>query len=191
MGPPETALLIFALLLALALGAGIWSLRGRRQHEGLRRRFGPEYEYALAGLGDDSSTDRELYSRTKRVQRLPLRVLDEAECERFAIRWAEVQTRFVDNPGVAVRRADQLILELMRTLGYPEEGFEQRVLDLSVRYSEFVQHYRAGRALLDANRGEHADTEELRQAFVHFRALFGELLADGGSVHASAGEAHA
>ena len=61
--------------------------------------------------------------------------------------------------------------------GYPVANYEHRVADLSVDHADVVQHYRAARALAEANREGRANTEELRQAFVHYRALFADLLA--------------
>ena len=50
-----------------------------------------------------------------------------------------------------------------------------------------IQHYRAARSLSDANREGRANTEELRQAFVHYCALFADLLEEPGAAH---GELH-
>ena len=71
-----------------------------------------------------------------------------------------------------------MIQQVMRARGYPIDDFETRVDDLSVDHPHVVQHYRAARALTDASREGRTDTEELRQAFVHYRALFAELLGE-------------
>jgi len=63
----------------------------------------------------------------------------------------------------------------MRARGYPVENFEQRSADLSVDHPSVVQHYRAGRELALLHRQGEANTEDLRQAMLHFRALFDEL----------------
>ncbi|HEY8945487.1 MAG TPA: hypothetical protein VIM73_14560, partial [Polyangiaceae bacterium] len=76
MGPPETALLVFFVLLALALVLAIWGFRSRQRRESLRRRFGPEYERTREALSGDGRTDRELRARAKRVRDLHLRTLD-------------------------------------------------------------------------------------------------------------------
>jgi hypothetical protein len=64
----------------------------------------------------------------------------------------------------------------MEKRGYPVNGFEQAATDLSVDYPEVVTHYRAAAAIAGRNRTGEAGTEELRQALVHYRALFHELL---------------
>jgi len=64
----------------------------------------------------------------------------------------------------------------MQARGYPMAEFDQRVADLSLDHANVVQNYRAARVLAEANREGRANTEELRQAFVHYRALFAHLL---------------
>jgi hypothetical protein len=66
----------------------------------------------------------------------------------------------------------------MRDRGYPvDDDFEQRAADISVDHPVVVENYRAAMNIsADATRGE-ASTEDLRQAMVHFRALFADLLA--------------
>jgi hypothetical protein len=60
--------------------------------------------------------------------------------------------------------------------GYPVEDFDQRAADLSVDHPDLVENYRGGHAVAVRSREGDAETEELRQAFVHYRALFEELL---------------
>jgi len=64
----------------------------------------------------------------------------------------------------------------MQTIGYPMSDFERRADDISVTHAEVVPHYRAAHAMAARNHTGQASTEELRQAFVHFRALFDEML---------------
>ena len=60
--------------------------------------------------------------------------------------------------------------------GYPVEDFEQQADDISVEHPDVVENYRAAHALALANDQGLASTEDLRQAFVHYRSLFAELL---------------
>ena len=64
----------------------------------------------------------------------------------------------------------------MATRGYPVGDFEQRAADVSVHHPHVVEHYRAAHEIALQNADGNADTEELRQALVHFRALFEDLL---------------
>jgi FtsZ-interacting cell division protein ZipA len=181
---PQSEILILVgavALVAIAIMAWLVVRSSRRRHVELRQRFGPEYERAVSEYGDEKRAERELEKREKRVQRLELHPLREAERLRFEGEWRMIQARFVDDPSGAVKAADELIQAVMQAHGYPVRDFEQRVEDLSVEHANVVQHYRAARILSDANREGRANTEELRQAFVHHRALFADLLDEPGT----------
>jgi len=66
----------------------------------------------------------------------------------------------------------------MGARGYPVSDFEQRSADLSVDHPEVVQNYRAGHDIALRHRRGEASTEDLRQAMIHYRALFDELAAE-------------
>lgn len=184
----EILLLVGAIaLVAIAVMAWLAVRSSRRRHVELQQRFGPEYERAVSEYGSEKRAERELMKREKRVNRLDLHPLREAERLRFEGEWRMIQERFVDDPSGAVNAADELIQAVMQAHGYPVRDFEQRVEDLSVEHANVIQHYRAARILSDANREGRANTEELRQAFVHHRALFADLLDEPGPAH---GELH-
>jgi hypothetical protein len=164
--------LVLTALGALAVG---YALLGRRrfEREELRRRFGPEYQRAVEETGSGKAARRELRRRLRRVARLDLRDLTPDERARFAAAWTDIQARFVDDPGRAVAASKRLVDDVMTARGYPDEGFEQRLADLSVRSPQAVQHARSAHACSKNT----ASTEELRRAMVHYRALLEELLA--------------
>jgi hypothetical protein len=54
--------------------------------------------------------------------------------------------------------------------------FERRAADISVDHPEVVAQYRAAQAITVRDERGEADTEELRKAVVHYRALFDERL---------------
>ncbi len=172
----DTRTLLWILLglaiLAIVVGVAL-ERRSRRRHLALRERFGPEYDRVVALHG--RRADRILSRRAERVEQMKLHELDEATRARFGTRWTSIQAQFVDDPQGAVDRANELIKEVMRARGYSaEKGFEQRAADLSVDHPDVVEHYRAARAL--AQPGASQGTEELRQAVVHYRVLFADLL---------------
>jgi hypothetical protein len=169
--------LLVSLLAAVAIAA-VASRRHRVRRAELRRRFGPEYDRALQEYGSAPRAERALEARTRRVNAFHFRDLNEPDRVRFATTWSRVQEHFIDDPSRAVREANELIKEVMIARGYPPNDFEQRVADLSVDHADVVQHYRAAHALADSNLEGRANTEELRQAVVHYRALFSELLRD-------------
>lgn len=166
---------VAALVLAAALVIGLvvvprW--RGRR----LRERFGPEYDRLAKERGSRREAERELAEREKRHSKLNLRELSERTRAEYADGWYRIQERFVDEPGEAVREADELLTRLMIERGYPSEGQDQRVADLSVEHPETVEHYRRARDISRRSAAGEASTEDLRESVVSYRALFAELL---------------
>jgi len=165
--------LIGVVLLIVAAVAVRRSSRVRRAN--LMHRFGPEYDRAVDEFGPVRA-EHELAARARRVDHIHFRDLTEADRVRFSSTWSRIQAQFVDDPVAAVAGANELIKEVMRARGYPSDGFEQRAADLSVDHPEVVQHYRAARALAVPTHGQQVNTEDLRQAVVHYRALFADLL---------------
>jgi hypothetical protein len=162
------AVVVFVILALLAVR--------RRRSERLRQRFGPEYERTVLEAGDVRKAEAALEARAVRVKRLHIHPLSAEDAHQFSEGWRLVQARFVDDPRGAVTQADQLVGEVMRARGYPVGEFEQRVEDISVDHPSVVMNYRAARAIADAHVRGQASTEDLRQAMVHYRALFAELL---------------
>ncbi|MEY2930092.1 MAG: hypothetical protein RL033_841 [Pseudomonadota bacterium] len=153
----------------------MWRNAPSRRREKLRARFGPEYDLAVQQHGA-TQAQRVLEARERRVEKLPLRSLAASESATFAQSWRHRQEQFVDTPSAAVSGAHELVQRVMLARGYPVEDFEQSVADLSVEYGGIVNHYRAAHDLEQSNRSGRINTEELRQAMVHYRALFDELL---------------
>lgn len=170
--------IIVGLVVAAIVIAGVVVLRMRqRTSTHLAQRFGPEYERTVGNADSKRQAEAELTRRTQRVEALQLRPLARPEQTRFATDWRTVQAQFVDDPAGAVGQADRLVGQVMQARGYPMGDFEQRVADISVDHAAVVEHYRAahGIALRTTGAGT-ASTEELRQAMVHYRALFEDLL---------------
>ncbi|HEX2049897.1 MAG TPA: hypothetical protein VHJ34_04595 [Actinomycetota bacterium] len=168
--------IVIAVIVVIAIAIAVYMAMRKKRTERLQGRFGPEYERALNEKGDRKSAEAELGERERRRAKLDVRELDPREREEFSARWTEVQTRFVDQPGTSVKHADTLVQEVMRARGYPVDDFEQRAADVSVDHPQVAENYRAAHAISLANDHERATTEDLRQAMVHYRALFDELL---------------
>ncbi|HVZ46618.1 MAG TPA: hypothetical protein VHA82_22625 [Ramlibacter sp.] len=167
------ALLIFVTAVILLVAA----LAARRHRSNrLIRQFGPEYHRAVETLGSPAKAEAELEARRRRVDKLHLVPLAPGEAGRFRESWFRLQESFVDDPHGVVRDADRLVCELMRRCGYPMGEFDQRAADVSVDHPRVVSHYRAAHELALADSDGRADTESLRQALVHYRELFAELL---------------
>ena len=165
------------IAIAVVVVIGFVAVEARkRSSAGLRNRFGPEYDRAVNELGNRGKAEAELEARRKRVAGLDIVPLTVGDASRFKDAWNAVQARFVDDPKAAVVKADQLVYELMAKRGYPMGDFEARAADISVDHPGVVSNYRAARAIALADEGGQADTELLRRAVVHYRALFDELL---------------
>jgi hypothetical protein len=167
-------IVVIAALVILAVAGWVFVQQRRRTH--LRKQFGPEYERALADAGDRRSAERELARREARVRSLEIRPLAPDQRARFLESWRRVQADFVDAPSQAIEEADRLVTRLMETLGYPVADFEQRAADVSVDHPVVVDNYRAARELAIESRRGVVSTESQRQAMVHYRALFEDLL---------------
>jgi hypothetical protein len=174
MSPQFTAAIVAVTLIAIAVI--VWFALRARRSEGLRRRFGPEYERAAHELGDVRKAEAALEARVARVGEFHIRPLSRDDAERFAAGWRDVQRRFVDDPNGAAIDADRLIGEVMHVRGYPIGDENQRIDDVSVDHPHVVTHYRAARDIVRRRARGEASTEDLRQAMVHYRALFDELL---------------
>jgi len=167
------ALLIIGLI---AVGAR------RNRSAALRDHFGREYERTVETAGSRSRAESELVARAEEAKSFDIRPLTASERGRYRDEWRRVEARFVERPTTAVVEADELIADIMRTRGYPITDFEKHAALLSVKHPRVVEHYRAGHAIIDRDAGAAASTEDLRQAVLHYRALFEELVNDGADV---------
>jgi predicted nucleic acid-binding protein len=170
-------LVVVVLLVVIALAVFLMQQR-RSRH--LQQQFGPEYERTVARTGGRRSAESQLAAREHRRQDLTIVPLDAEARARYEEAWRRTQGRFVDDPGAATSEADVLVGRVMRDRGYPVDDFEQQAADVSVDHPRVVENYRAAHALSRAHEQGLAGTDDLRQAFVHYRSLFAELLdADG------------
>jgi hypothetical protein len=170
-GTTLTYIIIAVVVVVVVIAAIVLSQRARSAR--LQRRFGPEYDRAVRASGDRTAAERDLAQREARVRKFHIEELPAGARDRYTEEWRTVQTRFVDEPRAAITQADTLVSSVMRDRGYPMEDFEQRVADISPDHPAVVENYRAAHTI--AVRGE-ASTEDLRQAMVHYRTLFNDLL---------------
>ncbi|MFF7276259.1 EF-hand domain-containing protein [Streptomyces griseorubiginosus] len=181
--------LIIALIVIVAavlVVAAVLTLRGRGpQHgRGLKRRFGPEYDRAVARHdGDEKAAERELTERVERHGSLREQPLEPARRQQYEERWTAAQERFVDSPREAVAEADRLLAELAKDRGFPDGGqYEEQFAALSVHHAHHVHGYRrvhtlaGARVNADRDGDGRVNTEELREAMVEARALFEDLV---------------
>ena len=168
-------IIVAAVVLAAVAVIGYLIVRQQRT-KALRDQFGPEYERAVDEYGSKGRAEAVLAGREKRVQKLAIRPLAPEARSRFTARWKTVQARFVDDPAAAISDADALVAQVMSERGYPMADFEQRAADISVDHPDVVDHYRTAHDIAQLHRQRPVSTEDLRKAFLHYRALFASLL---------------
>jgi hypothetical protein len=171
-----TTIILVAVAILIILGLLAMAFTRFQRSRRLRERFGPEYERIVGETGDRRKAESELEARLAHVESLNIRPLSAEEVNRFSLEWQSTQTEFVDAPLASVQKADRLIREVMRAKGYPVDDFEQRAADISVDYPDLVTDYRGLHLIAKKEQDEHVSTEEMRQAMVHGRALFENLV---------------
>jgi hypothetical protein len=176
----QTWIILAAVVAVIMVALGAWFYIRRKQSQKqshkLQERFGPEYDRTVNEYGNRTKGESELKAREKRVEGLEILPLAPSEAARFSEAWRSLQGRFIDNPKGVVVQAEQLVRELMEKRGYPMGDFERRAGDISVDHPDVVANYRSAQAIAVRDQRGAADTEELRKAVVHYRALFDELL---------------
>jgi len=187
MNLTNTTQLVLVAVVFLIIGVLVAMAFTRVQRtKRLKERFGPEYDRAMNETGDKRQAEDELDARLAHVNALQIRPLTAEEVNRYALGWQETQTEFVDEPLTALQKADHLIREVMKAKGYPVEDFEQRAADISVDYPDLVTDYRGLHLIAVKEKEDEISTEEMRQAMVHGRALFENLISKDTNTEATA-----
>jgi hypothetical protein len=203
--------IVLAIVLVVVLAALIRH-SGRGGGRDLRRRFGPEYDRLAEQRGDPGAVDRELAERVREHDSLTLQPLSPDERERYVQAWAGAQDRFIDDPRGAARQADQVVTGLLTAIGYPSGDRDRQLALASVDHAYAVNDYRQARELVERSAaadggGAHAQaadadgggdlagsvadpTETLRQAVLHYRVLFKDLLDSAPSTNERAHAGH-
>jgi hypothetical protein len=168
------AIVVVVIIVAALIAAGALAARRRR----LQQRFGPEYDRTVEGSDSRLKAEAELAEREKRVRGLDLRPLDPAARASYLTQWTTIQQQFVDSPTDAVTAAQSLITSVMSDRGYPTDDVDQITADLSVDHAETLGRFRTAQEISGRVADGTASTEDLRQAMVHYRALFQDLLGE-------------
>jgi hypothetical protein len=175
LNTPEIVGIVAVIIIAIAVIAFLALQRKRAKSAALRRKFGPEYDWAMKKHGAKGETA--LLEREKRAGQIRLRDLDPGERARFLEQWKTVQANFVDSPKGALTQAEDVIGTLLDARGYPAGDFDQRVGDISLTHPRVTENYRVAHAAnLRLKKGETVTTDDLRTAMIHYRSLFDELV---------------
>src|SRR3954467_2800394 len=171
---PWVWVLLIVVLVVVVLAAV--AVMRRRRTEGLRDRFGPEYDRAVEASDDRRNAEQDLLDRADRRDQLDIRPLPEAARARYTEQWRGIQERFIDDPAGSVGAAHALLDQVMGERGYPTRDFEEQADLVSVDHPRVVENYRAAYGVYTRQRDGQATTEDLRDALVRYRSLFEELL---------------
>src|SRR5438093_3123262 len=167
---------LIVLVAIVVVGAVAWMMTQRNRTEHLTQRYGPEYQRTLESTGDKREAERELEAREERVKQYEIKPLSAGQRDRYLAKWRETQAEFVDDPSAAIAEADTLVQDVMGERGYPMGDFDQRTADVSVDHPHVVEEYRAAHVIAERHASGGVETEDLRRAMVHYRALFDDLL---------------
>ena len=191
------AIVVFIIILAGAAAYLRWQAPGFTRHllsqrsntRQLQARYGREYDRLYAQHGDHAAVERELGRREHERAQLKIRPLDPEDRVRLTDGWTAAQVGFIDDPGDATRRAQQLIGEALALLGYPSEDPERQLGLVSVDHAHALADFREGHELMQRSHtgspGVDA-TEQLRQAMLRFRVLFDDLVGANARAQVSA-----
>ena len=179
MSTGAVAAVIVVALIVIALISAVIITSRRRQ---LQQRFGPEYDRVVSEQDSRLRAEAELTERQRRVRKFDIQPLTESARARYQGEWQVIQEQFVDAPDAAVTDAYALVTTVMKERGYPATDDEQAMADLSVDHASTVGHFRSAQEITGNVAHGNGSTEELRQALIHYRVLFADLLGDPADV---------
>jgi hypothetical protein len=176
-----TGAIVAIIIVVIVVAAVLLVLTTVNRRRRLRERFGPEYDRAVTESGSRREAEAELAKREKHVRELDIRPLSPTARNQYQSEWTAVQEQFVDAPQAAVTGAQTLVSTVMEARGYPTQPYDQTLADLSVEHASTLDHFRAAHDISQNAAAGTASTEDLRQAMIHYRALFAELLGEPAS----------
>lgn len=170
------AIIAIVVVVALLIAAGVFFLMPQMRSQRLRRQFGPEYDHTVHERGDRKAAERELTDRERRLSDYELKPISRENRDRYHAEWTRIQEQFVEAPAEAVAEADRLVNVVVAEMGYPSQGYERQLADLSVRHARTVVHYRHAH---DVRARSDASTDDLRAALIDYRKVFDDLVEHG------------
>lgn len=165
------ALVVFGYLAAIA---GTLIARRRKRNRLLRL----EAERAVREQHGDSRRKGDGLAQRGTTAVFPPRTLSPVDREAFAAEWAAVERRFADDPAIAIGTADLLVSRVMTDRGYPMTNLEPNLEPKTdgAAYPAPVENYRAAHAIVTRHHDGGATADEVQQAMIRLRSLFGEFL---------------
>jgi hypothetical protein len=178
---PNWGWILIAVLALITIASAVLAVRATadsRRTTRLKEHYGSEYQRAVGETGDQRAAEKALLDRERDHQKLDIVALSPETQAKYGEYWHAVQSGFIDSPAAALADADRLITLVMRERGYPVDDFEQRAADISVDHPDVVDNYRTAHGIHLAQERGDIGTEQQREAFIHYRALFEKLVEE-------------
>lgn len=152
-----------------------------RRADAIEDRFGREYDRLRDESGRREAVEA-LEETADRLDDTDVRRISPADREVFTERWSELQHGFLDTPADAVRRADELVTDVLRARNLPVGSVEERlraVADLDEDGAIAVELRDAHELFvaLESDEAEETLTSDLRAAMLVYQRAF-ELALD-------------
>jgi hypothetical protein len=166
---------VLLLLIALAV-------RARRRHQAaartneLRERFGPEYDRTVEAQGRNDG-ESNLEDRVERYRRSPARPLHPDARQAARARWSELQAAYVDDPRVAVQRAESLLRSILDEREMPSDRLDDRVTAAAFIRPGLADQYRHAHQVfvdIESEKSDPSHEHDQRMAFLVYRELIVE-----------------
>lgn len=172
-----TIIAIVVIVVIVLIALGVWMRTRQQKVTTAQQRFGPEFDRAVEEHGGNKQEAASaLQERQERVEKVTIHPLTADERQQYSTEWQSIQTQFVDDPGGAVTRADDLITRVMARIGYEADEYGQRTDVISVKYPDAAENYRTAHDLALKQESGDATTEDLRNAMLRYRTLFEQLV---------------
>jgi hypothetical protein len=162
-------LIVIIAIIVLAVVAAI----AMRRRTALHKEAGPEYDRLAKEIGPRQA-QAEFAKRRQRVDGFELKQLSAERRGAYETQWTAAQERFIESPLEATQNAASLVTAVAAEEGYPVDDDSQLITDLSVYHGRPLDGYRHACRLTD--QAELAETEQMRQAVLEYRAMFQDLL---------------
>lgn len=174
-----TIIAIVVIVIIVLIALGVWRSMRQRQVSQAQQQFGSEFDRAVQEHGGDKqAAASDLQERQERVEGTTIHPLTTDERQQYAEEWKSVQAQFVDDPGAAVTRADDLITRVMDRIGYDAGEYGQREDVISIKYPDAAENYRKAHDIAQMQENGQASTEDLRDAMLRYRTLFEQLVGE-------------
>jgi hypothetical protein len=171
-------IVLIAVVVVAAIVIALVAASQSHKRSALRSQYGSEYDRTVQDKDSRRGAVKDLKARNDRREQLDITPLSPAAVERYRTEWRMLQERFVDAPAESVAMAHTLLTSAMSDRGYPTSEQDERMSLLSVDHADVVDRYRKGATTEQRWRDSgSADTEDLRQAMQHYRAVFDRVVS--------------